>query len=1209
MAFTVIRVMRMRPGRYLLVLTVVLLLISSTYASGVIVSNRPLEVRNGQFILTDSTISGNMVPAGSYSIGSSSSPWADIFISGSLYSTPQTSYYVNPAGRSELNLLHSNSISVGVLSVSGSAFLPIAPCNYLATDSSGKIVCSPYDGNTVTGSGTQNYIPKWTGSTTLGNSQIYDNSTNVGIGTTSPAAKLDVAGEIRAQNGISIPGYSGTTSWWGWTKAISISSASGPQYRAIVYTNPANNKGWMLGFHGYGDYFAIAHTADGWSSGSIYLYVNGSGNVGIGTTSPGAKLDVAGEIGGTKFTDRDNTGYYLDPASTSKLYNLLLNSGTLYGNFDLNLNSAVRITDGSHYATLIQPYGPYAYGFGVYIQSGGQMIIGSGESASTTYTNVHNAGNETMYVTSDGPVKLISGLQSDWNSRYSVILNGQNFYPERDNNINLGTSSNRWKSVYSLSGSFTAVTSSVISASGSILAPTYYVGDSNTALSKGSNNALRVATPAGYVDIGSQNSSWAHFITDRPAFYFNKSVAINGTLRPYSDNATDLGTSSARWRNAYVAGTVYVGAVRWGNNSLITGNQGGSIELGGDNSTAGVGTPYIDFHYNGSTSDYDVRLRITGPDVLSVEGGTLRLATRTNCSKLYTDSSGNILCGTDNAGVTGSGTQNYIPKWTGSTTLGNSQIYDNSTNVGIGTTSPAAKLHIYNGYLRVEGAAVPTPNGGYLTLGGEANSIIMSFPRIASSNDNAFLRIFQSGTSDYDLRLYLQDDQDDSERFSIWGGSCSNGGCSQGTANAIVQHYFTAAGNAYHRGTLRVGSKILAPIYYDSGNTGYYLDPAATSRLNAIYANDVYLQKTVLTVPASTSQWYRIAQSPSNASNNAGIFEIRWAVGGAHGHVYFIAGANFGNANGIVLNVLSTSRYGSETSGVTKIRILENGTYDPMYLEIYVSNPNSSYGMRVEIRRITGYGWSLITPTTGSIPSGYVSHEISTSDVALVVNEDSKTFVVKRSTGNVGIGTTSPAAKLDVNGSILSRSRLYVTNLFSINPFVGSYRETRVDLNPYQSDSTSDVFVTLFRETNTTGKKALVLYAGNGTPTAIVSISVNGDSYFNGGNVGIGTTSPGAKLDVAGEIRGTKFTDRDNPSYYIDLSNTTTSISAAGAIRAPSIIASTLLQAGDLKFKNNFRVVEDGNDALVLLNPQGKPIMKIDANGDIWIRGKIHQWK
>ena len=58
--------------------------------------------------------------------------------------------------------------------------------------------------------------------------------------------------------------------------------------------------------------------------------------------------------------------------------------------------------------------------------------------------------------------------------------------------------------------------------------------------------------------------------------------------------------------------------------------------------------------------------------------------------------------------VTGnSGTTNYLSKFTSSGTLGNSLIYDNGTNVGIGTASPSQKLTIGDGtgtgnqYLRV----------------------------------------------------------------------------------------------------------------------------------------------------------------------------------------------------------------------------------------------------------------------------------------------------------------------------------------------------------------------------------------------------------------------------------------------------------------------------------------------------------------------------
>jgi len=43
-------------------------------------------------------------------------------------------------------------------------------------------------------------------------------------------------------------------------------------------------------------------------------------------------------------------------------------------------------------------------------------------------------------------------------------------------------------------------------------------------------------------------------------------------------------------------------------------------------------------------------------------------------------------------GIGGSGTTNYIPKWTGSTGIGNSQIQDNGTTVSIGSPSSAAAI-------------------------------------------------------------------------------------------------------------------------------------------------------------------------------------------------------------------------------------------------------------------------------------------------------------------------------------------------------------------------------------------------------------------------------------------------------------------------------------------------------------------------------------
>ena len=79
-----------------------------------------------------------------------------------------------------------------------------------------------------------------------------------------------------------------------------------------------------------------------------------------------------------------------------------------------------------------------------------------------------------------------------------------------------------------------------------------YINDGNTIIQEGDGNGIRIQTNNGYVDIGSMNTSYAHFQTDRTQFYFNKQVIVNGNIKPYSNNNFDLGDSSNRWANIYV---------------------------------------------------------------------------------------------------------------------------------------------------------------------------------------------------------------------------------------------------------------------------------------------------------------------------------------------------------------------------------------------------------------------------------------------------------------------------------------------------------------------------------------------------------------------------------------------------------------------------------------------------------------------------------
>jgi len=113
-------------------------------------------------------------------------------------------------------------------------------------------------------SGTANYIPKFTGSTTIGNSVIYETAGgNVGIGTTSPTHKLDVNTDTDL-DGIYLNDVDGTT------KARLLRSFGGWAYFQLNDASGINKINLD-------------------SNGNSYFL---GGNVGIGTGTPGEKLEV-----------------------------------------------------------------------------------------------------------------------------------------------------------------------------------------------------------------------------------------------------------------------------------------------------------------------------------------------------------------------------------------------------------------------------------------------------------------------------------------------------------------------------------------------------------------------------------------------------------------------------------------------------------------------------------------------------------------------------------------------------------------------------------------------------------------------------------------------------------------------------------------------------------------------------------------------------
>lgn len=98
--------------------------------------------------------------------------------------------------------------------------------------------------NPITGTGTTNYVSKFTGAGTQGNSLIFDNGTSIGIGTTTPTEKLEVNGNIKAGQAT----FSSSVTAVGEVKtpALNLEVSGNPSVFFNSTYNEATNRNWRL---------------------------------------------------------------------------------------------------------------------------------------------------------------------------------------------------------------------------------------------------------------------------------------------------------------------------------------------------------------------------------------------------------------------------------------------------------------------------------------------------------------------------------------------------------------------------------------------------------------------------------------------------------------------------------------------------------------------------------------------------------------------------------------------------------------------------------------------------------------------------------------------------------------------------------------------------------------------------------------------------
>jgi hypothetical protein len=486
--------------------------------------------------------------------------------------------------------------------------------------------------------------------------------------------------------------------------------------------------------------------------------------------------------------------------------------------------------------------------------------------------------------------------------------------------------------------------------------------------------------------------------------------------------------------------------------------------------------------------------------------------------------------------VVGTGTTNYLPKFTGASTIGDSIIQESSSNIGIGV-SPSYKLDVngigqfrddirfsttnssigYTDALRFVQLGVDTRltlSGGNLGLGVTPSAWTTSSGRRAIEVGALGNALFGAGSSDIRVlsnvyvntsnqRTYanngLAGEYQIGDGVHIWYTAPS------GTANCAIS--FTQAMTLNACGRLSIGTTTtdgFVNVWSKSNDVAQFIGYAGTS----------------IQVPAF-GFW------ATNINSNTGGLEIRTSN------------------NGVFSNALSLAPAGAATFNSSVI--VNNATTDAasaLQVKVLAANATSA----------------RITSTTNNnlfsfISNGAAGHAILDMGRCTESGTFAAGFIRLRTDGdswiqggNVGIGTASPAARLHVQSPNNVIGRIIIKGGKDDVLSVG-------EINSQLDFGSNDASVG--NDDNIGGRIASVTEFSNGAFTGMAFYTYQqGRSpdlkeavrITNAGNVGIGTNSPTSFLEVCnpsesstatiswqngGRIRGSLYSDTGGIAMHI----------------------------------------------------------------------------
>jgi hypothetical protein len=417
-------------------------------------------------------------------------------------------------------------------------------------------------------------------------------------------------------------------------------------------------------------------------------------------------------------------------------------------------------------------------------------------------------------------------------------------------------------------------------------------------------------------------------------------------------------------------------------------------------------------------------------------------------------------------------------------------------NVGINTTAPAAKLDIVQGSIyagtntATEGTIILQDqySSGHLTNFGTNRSsggpVIGYGVYPSAGTTNAF----SSSTTITAERAAFS--FDGSFRWYT-GGSQT---VSIGAVAALTQRMVLD-----NNGNLGIGTSTPQYRLQISGSLGF-----ASGSASSLFADRDSLYNRIYEPAGNVAMYIGNASDPGNYYDNTNhYFRSRGA-----GTTYANINTNGNLGIGLGATFASAKLHISASSNNTlRIESQDNSDTNPtVYIEGNKGGSSPYMATLIELRSNTEFrGKGIHMTTSGSstrwfagVPynfggSGYQIGYDGTANGLPYTYESASLFI--NTSGNVGIGTTSPLSKLQVNGAVSIIGQTVVT-----------------------SDSTEQIVIRTATDNN---RQLLLGYNQSGNYGAIQAIQ-QGTAYRDlalnalGGNVGIGTATPNGRLEVWG---------------------------------------------------------------------------------------------